>query len=561
MSLKNKQALFRGTVEWDHLFFRKHYEHLIELSIVPVLCSLWACTEVSIHLVKLSIVLCSTAIAAAALVCENCSPHGLKSFARVLFWLSVVCALCIRIPFMLQGSQQFWGFPASRVTEMQGKVLDDSRMNGRGGSRVRLALSKIEDDFGNVSEAKGTLLLLLPTPTFLYQGQRVRVPVQLKELQNSKSSPAARDSYIGIAQGQAATKGFSSVLLEKRAVLFSSLRARLVSIGRHSPPLLEALLLGYKEGNSEHLFTLFREAGCAHLLALSGMHLGVISLGVLMCATPLIGRRRAVLLSLLTLVFYLLLVGVRPSMLRAVIMYALGSAGVLLLGARVNPFHILCITFIFQTLLLPQDAYSLGFQLSYVALGGICLWTRAISRCLPVLVPPLMRDAVAATIAAQCCSACILVKSFGVLYPVGFLAPLVLTPLVTLWMWGGLAYLSWSCFLSWFSSPLLVMADRYFRLLIEWAAFVTVDAVRWWSLFSPIEISPDKWRLTALISAGVLTLFSLCQYAGRYGWRVKLQFSQIDRPVSAEPWNGTQPPVWAELSDFPRGARENSRAA
>jgi len=479
----------------------------------------------------------------------------------VLFWLSVVCALCIRIPFILQGSQQFWGFPASRVTEIQGKVLDDSRMTGGGGSSVRLALSGIEDDFGNVSEAKGTLLLLLPTSTFLYQGQRVRVSVQLKELQSSKSSQAQWDSYIGFAQGQAALKGFSSALLEKRAVLFSSLRTRLVRIGRHSPPLLEALLLGYKEGKSEYLFTLFRQAGCAHLLALSGMHLGVISLGVLMCATPLIGRRRAVLLSLLTIVFYLLLVGVRPSMLRAVIMYALGSAGVLLLGVRVNPFHILCITFIFQTLLLPQDAYSLGFQLSYVALGGICLWTRAISRCLPVLIPPLMRDAVAATIAAQCCSACILVKSFGVLYPVGFLAPLVLTPLVTLWMWGGLAYLSWSCFLSWFSSPLLVMADRYFRLLIEWAAFVTVDAVRWWSLFSPIEISPDKWRLTALISAGVLTLFSLCQYAGRYGWRVKLQFSQIDSPVSADPWNGTQPPVWSELSDFQRGARENSRAA
>jgi len=434
-------------------------------------------------------------------------------------------------------------------------------MDGRGGSSVKISLTEVKDTFGVTAEARGSVLLLLPDTTGFYQGQNLRVPVELKELQNTKSSQAARLRYLGTARGQAISTGFSSTLTEKRAALFSTLRARIVSIGRYSPPLLEALILGYKDGGSGHLFALFRRAGCAHLLALSGMHLGVISLGVLMCATPLIGRRRAVLLSLLTLVFYLLLVGVRPSMLRAVIMYALGSAGVLLLGVRVNPFHILCITFIFQTLLLPQDAYSLGFQLSYVALGGICLWTRAISRCLPVLIPPLMRDAVAATIAAQCCSACILVKSFGVLYPVGFLAPLVLTPLVTLWMWGGLAYLSWSCFLSWFSSPLLVMADRYFRLLIEWAAFVTVDAVRWWSLFSPIEISPDKWRLTALISAGVLTLFSLCQYAGRYGWRVKLQFSQIDSPVSADPWNGTQPPVWSELSDFQRGARENSRAA
>ncbi|HKK64489.1 MAG TPA: ComEC/Rec2 family competence protein [Clostridia bacterium] len=561
MSLRNKQTAFRGNLSWSHLFFRKHYEHLIELSIVPIIGSLWACSAVSVDLVKITIVLCSIFIAAVAIVCSNRCSEVVRSTAKVLLWISVVCALCIRIPFALQKSQQFWGLPAARVTEISGTVLDDSRMDGRGGSSVKIALTEVKDNFGNAAEARGSLLLLLADSTVFYQGQKLRVPVQLKKLENTMSTQVLRVSYLGKAHGQVAFKGYASVLPAKRAALFASLRARLVSIGRYSPPLLEALLLGYKDGSSGRLFALFRQAGCAHLLALSGMHLGVISLGVLVCSSPLIGRRRAVLLSLLTIVFYLFLVGIRPSMLRAVIMYALGSAGVLLMGARVNPFHILCMTFITQSLLLPQDSYSLGFQLSYVALCGICLWTRSISRCLPVLIPPLMRDVVAATIAAQCCSACVLVKSFGVLYPIGLLAPLLLTPLVTLWMWGGLAYLLWSCFLNLVSGPLLVMADRYSRLLIERAAFVTVDAVRWWSLFSPIEISPDKWRLTALIAAFVLTLFSLCQYAGCYGWRVKLQFSQIDRPVSANSWNGPKPPVWAEFSDFPSGTQEDSQAA
>ncbi|MFO7731739.1 MAG: ComEC/Rec2 family competence protein [Spirochaetia bacterium] len=552
MSLKSKRTVFLGPAAWGRRSFRRHYEGLIELSIVPVLGSLWACNAVNVDFVKIALILCSTFIAAVALICENCSSEGIRSIGKVLIWVSVVCVLCIRIPFVLQESQQYWGLPTGRVTEIRGTVQDDSRMDGRGGSRVKIALTEVKDNFGNTAAAKGSLLLLLPGTTGFYQGQKLRVPIRLKELRNR---------YIGNAQGQVALTGFSSVLLKKRAALFYSLRARLVSIGRHSPPLLEALLLGYKDGNSGYLFALFRRAGCAHLLALSGMHLGVISLGVLMFTTPLIGRRRAVLFSLLTIVFYLFLVGLRPSMLRAVIMYALGSAGVLVLGARVNPFHILCITFILQTLLLPQDSYSLGFQLSYLALGGICLWTRPISRCLPVLFPPLMREIAAATIAAQCCSACVLVKSFGVLYPIGLLAPLLLTPLVTLWMWGGLAYLFWSCLLSLFSGPLLVMADRYFRLLIEKAAFVTVDAVRWWSLFSPIEIAPDKWSLIALISGCVLTLFSLCQYAGRYGWRIKLQFSQIDRPVPADSWNGAQPPVWTEFPDIPRSTRKDCRAA
>lgn len=561
MSLKNKKAFFHGKLGWSRLLFRRHYEHLIELSILPVLSSLWACSAVDINLVKITIVLSSILIAAAALVCGSCSSEGVRSSAKVLLWASLICALCIRIPFVLQGSQQFLGLPAARVTVLSGIAIDDSRMDGRGGSSMKISLLEVRDDFGRTAEARGSVLLLFPDTTGFYQGQRVRVPVELIKLQNSKSTQTARVGYIGKVRGQATPFGFSSVLAEQRAALFSTLRARIVSIGRYSPPLLEALILGYKDGSSGHLFALFRRAGCAHLLALSGMHLGVISLGVLICAIPLIGRRGALLLSLLTIVFYLFLVGVRPSMLRAVIMYGLGSAGVLVLGARVNPFHILCMTFIFQTLLLPQDSYSLGFQLSYVALGGICLWTRPISRCLPVLIPPLLRDAAAATIAAQCCSAFVLVKNFGVLYPIGFLAPLILTPLVTLWMWAGLAYLFWTFLLSLVSGPLLVTADRYFRLLIERSSWMTVDAVRWWSRFSPIEVSPDKWKLIALIAACVLTLFSLCQYAGRYGRRLKLQLSKIDRPVSADTWNGAQPPVWAEFSDIPSGAREDSRAA
>jgi len=542
-------------------FLYHRYEKLIELEIIPVICTLWACTSIDLTLIKTALVVSVFTFSSGAIICSGAPSLRIRGASKFVFLTSCICALCIHIPFALQEANQYWGMPPEQVTRVFGKAVDDSRPHKGGGSKITLSLNRAEDRFGTLVESQGQLTIFSSDSIKIYQGQKLSVPVHLFQSSSTSDDTKKNDYHFGTSYRPPGVVGFSSPLLQARAEVLSKMKAKLKSIGSESPPLLEALLLGYKNENSHRLCTLFRRAGCAHLLALSGMHLGVLSLGVLVCFVPLFGRRGAVVLSLSILVFYLFLVGVRPSMLRAVIMYAVGSMGFLFIGAKPDPFHLLCVTFVIQSLVSPQDAYSLGFQLSYIALMGICLWTRAVARCIPALIPPLARDAFAATSAAQCCSAFILVKSFGVLYPGGLLAPLVLTPLVTLWMWGGLGYMAWSALLSRISAPLFVMGDRLFRLYLEQSALYTVVAVRWWGRFRPIEVSPEKWPTTALISASVLTLFSLCQYAGRYGRRIKLQLSQIDSPVSSGEWDGANPPVWTELSHFPGDTRENNRAA
>lgn len=542
-------------------FFYRRYEKLIELGIIPPACILWACSSIDLSLVKAAIVVLVFFFSATAIICSGPQSPQLRRVAKFLFLNSCVCALCIHIPFTLQRTNQFWGMSPEHMVRVYGTVVDDSRPNERGGSKITISLTRGEDIFGTVVKSKGQLTVFSSDSVKFYQGQKLSLPVQLMQCSSTCGDTKKPTDYYGKVYGPPELMDFSSFLFQVRAEILSTMKAKLTSIGCKSPPLLEALLLGYKNENSHRLCGSFRRAGCAHLLALSGMHLGVLSLGVLVCTMPLFGRRKAVVISLTTLVFYLFLVGVRPSMLRAVLMYTVGSIGFLLIGAKPDPFHLLCVTFVIQSLLSPQDAYSLGFQLSYTALAGICIWTRAVGRCMPAFIPPLAREAFAATIAAQCCSAFLLVNNFGVLYPGGLFAPLVLTPLVTLWMWGGLGYMAWSALLSRVSAPLLVMCDRLFRLCLEQSALFTVEAVRWWGRFRPIEVPPEKWLLTALISASVLTLFSLCQYAGRYGRRIKLQLSQFNCSVSTGEWDGTNPPVWAELSHIPEGARENSRAA
>ena len=555
-------------------FFRTHYEHLVELTVAPAIFTAVLCTGNEVETIPDSMItgflLGAALLTAAAGIPLLCS-RNMQAVAagRILLCGAVILTACLCIQNRLQRGRQFWGMPPEQVVQVSGTLVEDSRPDGKGGARGRIKLAAATNNFGTKVQASGTALVLFASPISLFQGQRLHIPAELIPRTPASSEQTSKNEQIICARGGPQVLKYTNSTLQRRAQLVRALRERLRSVGRRAPPLLQALLLGYRPDGSGGLAALFRRAGCAHLLALSGMHLGVLSLGILLVLTPVIGRRSALVLSLLCSIGYLVLVGARPSMLRAVLMYGIGAATLLGAGVRTLPLFLLCSTFLLHLLLQPQDAGTLGFRLSYMALAGICGWTPAISRSLPALIPPGVREGGGATIAAQVCTAFIVVKNFGVLYPVGFIAPLLLTPLITLWMWCGLVYIAWSSLsnvlggpvLSSISAPLVVSIDRLFREGLEQAALFTTGAVRWWSRFRPLQVPPEKWWLVALGSLCVLTLFSLSQYAGNYGRRIKLQLSKLNQPVSAGEWDGSNPPLWAELPHIQKGPRKDSRAA
>ena len=545
----------------------------MELTILPLLTALvvWQVSQRSgasstqaCRLIRYCCAGGALAASAAAIPVLHCRYAGTQAAGRVLLCTGCILLAAVCVLYRLEAGRQFWGLPAGDVELVSGTLVADGSPDGRGGVRARLQLTGVQDRFGTSAQASGTATVLFSQPLTLFMGSRLRIPAKLIQL-GSASDSADGAPYLMKSQGPPRTDGYSRGVYKPRAHLMQGLRKRLQSVGRSAPPLLQALLLGYRQDGSGGLAALFRRAGCAHLLALSGMHLGVLSLGILVVLTPLAGRRTALLLSFFTILAYLFLVGARPSMLRAVLMYGVGVSAALFLGIKITAHYLVAVTFLLHVLLFPQNFGDLGFQLSYTALMGICGWTSAISRSLPAVMPRCLREGLAATIAAQCCTAALVVKSFGVLYPVGFISPLLLTPLVTIWMWSGLAYLAWTALLNLstplITAPVLVMGDRLFRAILEEAAVLTTATVRWWSGFRALHIPEEKWPLVAIASICVLTLFSLSQYAGRYGRRIKLQLSKIDRSVSAAEWDGANPPLWAELPHFSAGSREDSRAA
>lgn len=124
----------------------------------------------------------------------------------------------------------------------------------------------------------------------------------------------------------------------------------------------------------------FRDVGLAHILALSGMHVGIIAA---LAAALLIGLRAVARLrglyyvSLAVLVLlYAVAVGVTPSVTRAATMFVIFTIGAWM-QTRVSAYNALAVTVSVWLLIKPEWLWSPGLQLSCLAVLGLCvLYTR-----------------------------------------------------------------------------------------------------------------------------------------------------------------------------------------
>ena len=138
--------------------------------------------------------------------------------------------------------------------------------------------------------------------------------------------------------------------------------------------LAGAVLLGKRESLADELAEEFRGAGAAHLLAISGLHVGVLLAVVAGSAAWLLGRQRPTYLIVAGAVvwLYALLAGAPPSALRAA---AMGSVYLAALGFG-RPSSVLpalALAAALMTAVSPGLVRQISFQLSFAAVTGIAL--------------------------------------------------------------------------------------------------------------------------------------------------------------------------------------------
>ncbi len=222
----------------------------------------------------------------------------------------------------------------------------------------------------------------------------------------------------------------------------------------------QSLLFGDRSALSEEMKEAFSGTGLMHLLAVSGLHLGIL-LGGVWWGLRWIGVRPRVAYPIVSLLVgaALLVVGPRVSLVRAALLFAfLGLGSVLadvgwILRRWVHPLNGLAAAATVLLLLRPGALYDAGFQLTMAATGSILIalspsgWgTRAFGVAELGAKPRRVRwlvQALVVSMAAQAGAAPILAWQFRSFHPFAVLLNPVVVPWAAATLWAGLFALPW----------------------------------------------------------------------------------------------------------------------
>ena len=144
--------------------------------------------------------------------------------------------------------------------------------------------------------------------------------------------------------------------------------------------VMNALLLGQRQEISKQLSDNYSKAGAIHILAVSGLHVGVILLILSFILKPLErvnnGKLIKLVLVILSLWFFAILAGLSASVIRAVTMFSAIALGQFF-NKRNAVEHSLIFSMFIILLWKPLILFDVGFQLSYTAVFGI-IWIQPV---------------------------------------------------------------------------------------------------------------------------------------------------------------------------------------
>ena len=343
----------------------------------------------------------------------------------------------------------------SKATALEGILVSDARRTARGSYIYQLKLEKVYSQ--NICQTMDCSVTLFASTEKGFWGDSVRFE-KVRLGKDGASFSARKMIHLG-----SRNKFFR---IRRAAVKAFTEKIQLVYGGKSY--LAEALLTGSRDNLDPMLKEQFRRAGVSHVLALSGMHLGIIALFVFFIVRRFAGPRFSILAVNVVNVFYLLMAGISPSLLRAVIMFALVSLGKLM-GNKASLRRILVFTFSLSLMIFPGYFFSISFQLSFLALAGILLFTVPITNSLEKFMPDLLATGIACSLAAVIMTAPVTFYNFGVVYPAGIITSMVISPVVTLYMCLGLG-----CVLV--PAPPLMAVGLLQQTLLNWL-FYLISAV------------------------------------------------------------------------------------
>lgn len=218
--------------------------------------------------------------------------------------------------------------------------------------------------------------------TVLSPGDIVDSKVTIKNLEDSPLSGAKilifqdRGSMVIPVGHQEDIFSIASTLREKISILIE-----------HSPlsmdarSLIKGLLIAERGELGERRLSYFRDAGMSHMLAVSGLHIGIIAAVLLWLTRPLtlvFSRSVRYIVVIIAVWAFAFLTGLGYSTMRACMMLTLATIAVIIERSR-EGFSCVCVAGILILIISPGALTDVGFQLSFTCVAALCLFAERLN--------------------------------------------------------------------------------------------------------------------------------------------------------------------------------------
>lgn len=278
--------------------------------------------------------------------------------------------------------------------------------------------------------------------------------------------------------------------------------------------VVSALTIGEKSELTSELKAVYSAAGASHVLALSGLHVGILSGILLWLFYPLTylkhGRKMLALLVVCLLWGFAFISGLSSSVVRAVLMYSLYTIASFCSEERLSGMHSLVLAAFLMLVYNPFFLFDISFQLSFVAVFSILAFYPLFSHLLCIKNRWLRSiwNIFSLSMSAQLGTLPFILYYFGS-FPTYFL----LANLVVVLLAGGILMLALAA-LCLASVPLV---GYMVIILLEWCTSILNGLMRWiqqltGSQIASVYLSP----IQACLLTGVIICLYLCWVSGRH---------------------------------------------
>lgn len=299
-------------------------------------------------------------------------------------------------------------------------------------------------------------------------------------------------------------------------------------------PVAASLLIGDRTGLTYDVQRDFAESGTMHLLAISGLHVGILAgLVFIICRLLNAGPWGTAFTVLVLVWLYAFVANHRPPVLRAsmlVTVFVIGS----LLHRSINGINALAVAAVLMLLWSPADLFDVGGQLSFLAVAAIVWWARMQQQWFPVAVaddplrpepgpvrrwlgPPLrwLRAGYLITLSIWLFTLPLVMARFHLASPIGFCLNVVLIPFAWLTLASGFLLLAVGNLLPFLAPAVGFVFDRCLGLLM-W----TTDCAAAWEAGHVYVSGPrDWWLIVYYACLGIATRIIPTPVSTRRAWQ------------------------------------------